>query len=97
MWLPRGWHICKVVLGVRKPDKRRAPARAAYRLCPVSTSSQSCFDEVGCFDLIERAIANGVVITVYLDDFIGSHDDMATLTHAYNDIRETCVAAGKSN
>ena len=43
---------------------------------------------------IERAIANGVVITVYLDDFIGSHDDMATLTHAYNDIRETCVAAG---
>lgn len=43
---------------------------------------------------IERAIANGVVITVYLDDFIGSHDDMATLTHAYNEIRETCVAAG---
>ena len=43
---------------------------------------------------IERAIANGVVITVYLDDFIGSHDDMATLTHAYTDIREACVAAG---
>lgn len=43
---------------------------------------------------MERAIANGVVISVYLDDFIGSHDDMATLTHAYTDIRETCVAAG---
>ena len=43
---------------------------------------------------IERAIANGVVISVYLDDFIGSHDDIATLTHAYTDIREACVAAG---
>jgi hypothetical protein len=42
----------------------------------------------------ERAIANGVVITVYLDDFIGSHDDMATLTHAHTGIREACVAAG---
>jgi hypothetical protein len=43
---------------------------------------------------IRRAIANGVVISVYLDDFIGSHDDMTTLTGAYADIREACVTAG---
>ena len=45
-------------------------------------------------DAINRALASGVVISVYLDDFIGSHDDIDVLTHAYNDIRETCVAAG---
>ena len=45
-------------------------------------------------DAINRALANGVVISVPLDDFIGSHDDIDVLTHAYNDIRETCVAAG---
>ena len=39
---PGGWHICKVVL-CREPDKRRAPARAAYRLCPVSTSQPVLF------------------------------------------------------
>jgi hypothetical protein len=43
---------------------------------------------------IERAIAKGVCISVYLDDFIGSHDDNAVLTEAYEDIRDTCVAAG---
>jgi hypothetical protein len=43
---------------------------------------------------IERAIAKGVCISVYLDDFIGSHDDEATLTEAYTDIRDTSVAAG---
>jgi hypothetical protein len=45
-------------------------------------------------DAIERAIANGVCISVYLDDFIGSHNDPALLTAAYEDIRNTCVAAG---
>ncbi|MDU6751052.1 MAG: hypothetical protein E6447_25735, partial [Bradyrhizobium sp.] len=29
-----------------------------------------------------------------LDDFIGSHNDLAVLTAAYEDIRDTCVAAG---
>jgi hypothetical protein len=45
-------------------------------------------------DAIERAQAKGVCISVYLDDFIGSHDDLAVLTAAYEDIRGTCVAAG---
>ncbi len=44
-------------------------------------------------DAIERARANGVYISVYLDDFIGSHNDLAVLTAAYEDIRDTCVAA----
>lgn len=43
---------------------------------------------------VERAIANGVRISVYLDDFVGSHDDQAVLTTAYDDIRQTCVDAG---
>lgn len=45
-------------------------------------------------DAIDRAIAKGVCISVYLDDFIGSHNDLAVLTAAYEDIRDTCVAAG---
>lgn len=45
-------------------------------------------------DAIERAIANGVCISVYLDDFVGSHNDVAVLTAAYNDIRTACVKAG---
>jgi hypothetical protein len=43
---------------------------------------------------IERAIANGVCVSVYLDDFIGSHNDRNVLEVAYDDIRETCAAAG---
>jgi hypothetical protein len=45
-------------------------------------------------DAIERARAKGICISVYLDDFIGSHDNEALLTAAYEDIRDTCVAAG---
>jgi hypothetical protein len=45
-------------------------------------------------DAIERAIANGVCISVYLDDFVGSHNDSAVLTAAYEDIRTACVEAG---
>jgi len=45
-------------------------------------------------DAIERAQANGVCISVYLDDFIGSHNDPAVLTAAYEDIRAACVDAG---
>jgi hypothetical protein len=45
-------------------------------------------------DAIERAIDKGVRISVYLDDFIGSHDDEEVLRTAYADIRDTCVAAG---
>lgn len=44
-------------------------------------------------EAIDRAIANGVLISVYLDDFVGSHNDLATLTAAYEDIRQTCVDA----
>lgn len=43
---------------------------------------------------IERAKTKGVTISVYLDDFIGSHNDRAVLTAAYEDIRQTCVDAG---
>jgi hypothetical protein len=43
---------------------------------------------------VERAVANGVGVSVYLDDFIGSHDDEAILSAAYIDIRDTCVSAG---
>jgi hypothetical protein len=42
---------------------------------------------------IERATNNGVCVSVYLDGFIGSHNDSEILEVAYNDIRETCVAA----
>ncbi len=45
-------------------------------------------------DAIERAIQNGVCISVYMDDFIGSHDDEALLLAAYIDIRDASVAAG---
>jgi hypothetical protein len=45
-------------------------------------------------DAIDRAIAKGVCISVYLDDFIGSHDDLVVLTETYEDIRNTCVTAG---
>ena len=45
-------------------------------------------------DAIERAQANGVLISVYLDDFIGSHNDPDVLTAAYEDIRDTCAAVG---
>jgi hypothetical protein len=43
---------------------------------------------------IERAIANGVCISVYMDDFIGSHSDPAILRAAYDEIRKACLAAG---
>jgi hypothetical protein len=43
---------------------------------------------------VERAIANGVCISVYMDDFIGSHDDEAVLAAAFADIRGTAIAAG---
>jgi hypothetical protein len=43
---------------------------------------------------IERAISHGVRISVYLDDFIGSHNDEEVLTEAYRDIHDTCVSAG---
>jgi hypothetical protein len=45
-------------------------------------------------EAIKRARANGVRISVYLDDFIGSHNDLAVLAAAYEDIRDTCVASG---
>jgi hypothetical protein len=43
---------------------------------------------------IERAIASGVCVSVYLDDFVGSHNDSNILEAAYNDIRGTCAGAG---
>ncbi len=45
-------------------------------------------------DAIERAINRGICVSVYLDDFVGSHDDVETLAVAYEDIRNTCAAAG---
>lgn len=43
---------------------------------------------------IERAQASGVTISVYMDDFIGSHDDQAKLEAAYADIRDASIASG---
>jgi hypothetical protein len=45
-------------------------------------------------EAIERAISNGVRISVYMDDFIGSHNDLALLEAAYADIRDASVTAG---
>jgi hypothetical protein len=45
-------------------------------------------------DAISRAIANGVCISVYLDDFVGSHNDTAVLAVAYDDIRVACANSG---
>jgi Reverse transcriptase (RNA-dependent DNA polymerase) len=44
-------------------------------------------------EAIERARAKGVFVSVYLDDFIGSHDDEAVLGEAFEDIRQTCIGA----
>jgi hypothetical protein len=43
---------------------------------------------------IERARNAGVAVSVYLDDFLGSHDDEAVLRKAYDDIRTTSAACG---
>jgi hypothetical protein len=43
---------------------------------------------------IERAMQNGVRVSVYMDDFIGSHNDEGVLQAAYADIRDTSVASG---
>ena len=48
-------------------------------------------------DAINRALVSGVVISVYLDDFIGSHDDIDVLTHAYNDIQKPAWPRGSPN
>lgn len=45
-------------------------------------------------DAIERARKMGVTISVYMDDFIGSHDDPTILQAAYTDIRDSSVTAG---
>jgi hypothetical protein len=42
---------------------------------------------------IERAMANGVLVSVYFDDFVGSHIDEGVLRAAYIDILDTCVSA----
>lgn len=42
-------------------------------------------------EAIERARSNGVMVSVYLDDFIGSHGDEETLRKVYNDILHACV------
>jgi hypothetical protein len=45
-------------------------------------------------DAIERAIGKGICVSVYMDDFIGSHSNQDILGAAYLDIQATCVAAG---
>ncbi len=44
-------------------------------------------------DAIERARDRGVFVSVYLDDFVGSHGDEALLRDAYQDIQDACVKA----
>ena len=43
---------------------------------------------------IERVIASGVHVSVYMDDFIGSHSDAAVLEAAYLGIRDASTSAG---
>lgn len=45
-------------------------------------------------EAINRATANGVCVSVYVDDFIGSHADASVLETAYEDIRKSAVDAG---
>ncbi len=45
------------------------------------------------FDAMERAREMGVMLSVYLDDIIGSHTDENKLHQAYENIREACVLA----
>jgi hypothetical protein len=44
-------------------------------------------------EAIERAQAHGVLISVYLDDFIGSHNSKEVLRAAYEDVLQSCVEA----
>jgi hypothetical protein len=44
-------------------------------------------------DAIQKAKNRGVVISVYLDDFIGSHGDITILREEYAAILSACVAA----
>lgn len=41
---------------------------------------------------IDRAIARGVTVSVYLDDIVCSHPDQELLREAYDDIRQACIA-----
>jgi hypothetical protein len=41
---------------------------------------------------IERAIARGVTVSLYLDDIVGSHNDQDLLREVYEDIKQACVA-----
>ncbi|MGM4999498.1 reverse transcriptase domain-containing protein [Tardiphaga sp. 538_B7_N1_4] len=43
---------------------------------------------------MERAVTNGVRISVFMDDFVGSHDDLEVLQAAYTDVRDSAVEAG---
>ncbi len=43
---------------------------------------------------IERAQKKGVMMSVYLDDIIGSHDDEVVLRNAFDEIRQACVDSG---
>lgn len=42
---------------------------------------------------IDEAKSLGVTMSVYLDDIIGSHDDAALLTTAYERVRQACIEA----
>jgi hypothetical protein len=44
-------------------------------------------------DAIERARDKGVLVSVYLDDFVGSHSEEGLLREVYEDIQAACVAA----
>jgi hypothetical protein len=44
-------------------------------------------------EAIEAVRAKGVLVSVYLDDIVGSHTDLALLTEAYEAILAACVKA----
>ena len=76
------------------------PVRTIRRNCVTRCAAWNTISVVGSIFLvslvaaaIERAQARGAIISVYLDDFVGSHENEDILRKAYTDILEGCVAA----
>lgn len=44
-------------------------------------------------EAIERVRERGVLVSVYLDDIVGSHSDIALLTQCYEELRQACADA----
>ena len=78
----------------RKPARKRTQARSSYRIYSIAPFGDARSDEITRGSSDRTRNSNGVCISVYLDDFIGSHNDEEVLKAAYKDIHDTCVSAG---